>query len=50
MRTNLSSCLGLCYSAQGQGTDRLLIPVSHEGTHGAVCLIKKQSSGGEVRL
>ena len=39
MRTNLSSCLGLCHI--GQSTNRLLVLVPHEGTHGTMCLIKK---------
>ena len=41
MRTNLSSCLGLIHNGQNHSTNRLLIFVPHEGTHGTMCLIKQ---------
>ena len=34
MRANLSSCLGLIHNGQNHSTNRLLILVPHEGTHG----------------
>ena len=41
MRTNLSSCLGLFHNGQNHSTNRLLILVPHEGTHGTMRLIKQ---------
>ena len=41
MRTNLSSRLGLIHNGQNHSTNRLLILVPHEGTHGTMCLTKQ---------
>ena len=41
MRTNLSSRLGLIHNGQNHSTNRLLILVPHEGTHGTTRLTKQ---------
>ena len=41
MRTNLASCLGLIHNGKNHSTNRFLILVPHEGTHGTMCLINQ---------
>ncbi len=38
MRTNLSCCLGLIDNGQHKSTNRLLVPVPHERSHGIMII------------